>query len=67
MKAGASLGAFDVIGISSRDIVLVQCKSNRWPLPTEVEAMQLFPAPSNAKKLIHRWDDRKRTPQVREL
>ena len=66
-KSGASLGAFDVIGISATGIVLVQCKSNRWPDPTEMEAMRAFPAPSNAVKLIHRWNDRSRTPVVKEI
>jgi hypothetical protein len=30
MKAGASLGAFDVIGVGSQDFVLAQVKS--WPI-----------------------------------
>ena len=30
-RAAASLGVFDIIGISSTDVVLVQVKSNRWP------------------------------------
>jgi len=67
MKAGASLGVFDVIGIGSIDIVLVQVKSNRWPGTVEMEAIELFQCPSNARKLVHRWDDRQRLPQVREI
>src|ERR1041385_1352231 len=47
MKAGASLGVFDVIGIGSHDVVLVQVKSNRWPLECEMEALRLFPVPAN--------------------
>jgi len=67
MKAGASLGVFDVIGIGSQDIVLCQVKSNRWPLEAEMEALRLFQAPTNARKLVHRWRDRQRTPDVREV
>lgn len=67
MKAGASLGLFDVIGIGSQDIVLVQVKSNRWPLEIEMESLRGFKAPPNARKLVHRWRDRQRTPDVREL
>ncbi len=67
MKAGASLGVFDVIGIGSQDIVLCQVKSNRWPLEVEMETLRLFKAPSNARKLVHRWCDRQRNPDVREI
>ncbi len=37
MRAGASLGVFDVICVGSQDIVLVQCKTNRWASPAECE------------------------------
>jgi Holliday junction resolvase len=67
LKAGASLGVFDIVGIGSHDIVLCQVKSNRWPLAAEIEAIQLFPAPPNARKLLHRWNDRQRLPEVKEL
>lgn len=67
MRAGASLGVFDVICVGSQDIVLIQCKSNRWAGTDEVEAIKEFKAPPNARKLLHRWDDYERTPLVREL
>jgi Holliday junction resolvase len=67
MKAGASLGVFDVIGIGSQDFVLVQTKSNRWPGEVEMESLRLFRAPSNARKIVHRWRDYARIPDVREL
>lgn len=67
MKAGGSLGVFDVVCIGSQDIVLIQCKSNRTASPAERECMQLFKAPPNARKLLHIWHDRKRIPDVREL
>lgn len=66
-RAAASLGVFDIIGIGGRDVVLVQVKSNAWPGTVEVEAMQEFPAPANARKLVHRWRDRQGTPDVREI
>lgn len=66
-KAGASLGAWDVIGVASNGIVLCQVKSNMWPDKAEMETLKEFPAPANARKLVHRWDDRKRDPLVREL
>jgi hypothetical protein len=66
-RAAASLGAFDIIGISATDVVLVQVKSNRWPCTAEMETLRLFPVPTNARKLVHRWRDRQRTPDVREV
>ncbi len=66
-RAAASLGAFDIIGISATDVVLVQVKSNRWPCAAEMEGLRLFPVPSNARKLVHVWRDRKAQPEVREV
>lgn len=66
-KSGASLGCFDVVGISLSGVVLVQCKSNRWPDHVELEAIREFPCPPNAVKLIHRWNDRQRLPVVKEV
>jgi Holliday junction resolvase len=67
VRAAGSFGVFDIVGISKTDIVLVQVKSNRNAGPAEIEAIQLFPAPPNARKLLHRWNDRQRLPEVKEL
>lgn len=67
MRAAASLRAFDLIGIGSVDVVLVQVKSRDWPGVLETEAMRAFVAPANARKLVHRWRARQRMPDVREL
>jgi hypothetical protein len=66
-RSAASLGVFDIIGIGSTDIVLVQVKSNAWPGSAEMEAIRLLPAPPNARKLVHRWRDRQRVPDVKEV
>ena len=66
-RAAASLGVFDIVGIGSTDIVLVQTKSNAWPRSVEMEAIKLFKAPPNCRKLIHRWRDRQRLPDVKEV
>lgn len=66
-RAAASLGDWDVIGISATDVVLVQCKTNAWPGTVEMETMRLFKAPVGVRKLVHRWDDYKREPRVKEL
>lgn len=66
-RAAASLGAWDIIGIGSTDIVLCQVKTRDWPGSVEMETLRLFPAPANARKLVHRWIDRRRLPDVKEL
>lgn len=66
-RSGASLGAWDVIGIGSKDVVLVQCKTNAWPGSAEMETLKNFVCPDNCRKLVHRWRDYQRTPDVREV
>ncbi|MBX3027781.1 hypothetical protein KF840_23040 [bacterium] len=66
-RAAGSLGAWDLIGIGSTDVVLVQCKTNRPPPPAEREALAAFRVPPNCRRLIHVWRDRQRVPDVREL
>ena len=66
-RAAASLGAWDLIGVSGTDFVLVQVKSNRPPPPAEREALAGFPCPANCKRLVHVWRDRRRWPVVTEL
>lgn len=66
-RAAASLGVFDIIAIGEVFILLVQVKSNRWPSSAEMEAIRQFPAPPNARKVIHRWNDYQREPHIKDL
>lgn len=66
-RAAASLGVWDLIGIGKNDVVLVQVKTRDWPGLVEMETLILFPAPPWCKKLVHRWRDRQRLPDTREL
>lgn len=66
-KSGASLGCWDIIGIGANDIVLLQVKTRDYPGSAEMETLKNFVAPHNAKKLVHRWRDRQRLPDVREV
>lgn len=66
-KAAGSLGLWDIIGIGTIDFVLVQVKSNAWPGSVEMEALRAFLAPPNARKVVHRWRDRQRLPDLREV
>jgi hypothetical protein len=66
-RSAASLGAWDIVGIGSIDIVLVQVKTRDWPGSVEMETMRLFQAPSNARKILHRWRPYQKLPDVREI
>ncbi len=66
-RAAASLGAWDIIGIGSTDVVLVQVKTRDWPGSVEMETLRSFHCPANCRKLVHRWRDGQRSPDVREL
>ncbi len=66
-RSAGSLGQWDLIGISSTDVVLVQVKTRDWPGAAETAALRDFPAPPNCRKLVHRWRDWQRVPDVREL
>lgn len=66
-RSAASLGEWDIIAISSQDLVLCQVKTRDWPGTLERQILAEFPAPPNARKLIHRWRPRQRQPDVQEL
>ena len=66
-RAAGSLGAWDLIGVGSVDVVLVQCKTRDWPGLVEMETLRAFKVPPNCRRLVHRWRDRQRVPEVREL
>jgi hypothetical protein len=61
------LGAWDIVAIGSQDVILLQVKSRDWPGSAELETLQAFPCPPNCRKLVHRWKDRQRLPDVKEL
>lgn len=67
VRAAGSFGLFDVVGIRSTDIVLVQVKTHRWPSPAEIQRLKLFECPENCRRLLHRWHDRVPVPDVKEL
>lgn len=66
-KAGGSLGEWDLIGISETDIILCQVKTRDWPGAVEMETLHNFKAPNNARKILHRWRDGQRLPDVKEI
>jgi hypothetical protein len=66
-RSAASLGVWDIIGVGPLDVVLVQVKTRDWPGTSEMGSLRAFPAPANCRKLVHRWRDGKREPDVREV
>jgi len=66
-RAAASLGVWDLIGVGSTDVVLVQVKTRDWPGSAEMETLRSFRCPSNCRRIVHRWRDRQRLPDTREL
>ena len=66
-RAAGSLGAWDLIGVGSVDVVLLQVKTRDWPGTVEMETLCGFTVPPNCRRLVHRWRDRQRVPDVREL
>jgi Holliday junction resolvase len=66
-RMAGSHGLFDLIGISVTDIILVQVKSRDWPSRTEGEAITAFAAPWPCRKLIHRYRNGRRQPDILEV
>jgi Holliday junction resolvase-like predicted endonuclease len=66
-RSAASLGEWDIVGIGTTDVVLVQVKTRDWPGSMERGILQDFRVPANVRRLIHRWRDRQRLPDVQEL
>lgn len=66
-RSAGSKGLFDLIAVSSCDVLLVQVKRGRPPSPAEREALADFRVPANCRKLVHLWRPRLRLPIVAEL
>lgn len=66
-RSAASLGEWDLIGVSETGWVLVQVKTRDWPGTLEMLALADFKVPPGTQKLVHRWRDRARVPDVRSL
>lgn len=64
-RAAASLSVFDIVGIGATDVVLCQVKSRDWPGTVEMEAIRNFPCPPFCRKVIHRFRDGQRLPDVK--
>jgi len=67
IKAGGSLGCFDLIALGPVDVLAVQVKCNGYVSLLERTAMRAAVLPPNAHREIWRWLDYKRTPLVERV
>jgi Holliday junction resolvase len=67
IKSAASLTPFDLVAIGADDVLLIQCKANRWPSAEEINRIKGVVAPANVRRIVHRWRDRRPEPDVREV
>lgn len=62
VKAGGSLGMWDIVALGPDGVDLVQVKSNRNPPRPEMEVLKAFQAFHYCRKVLHVWHDFKREP-----
>lgn len=62
-----SEGVFDLIAINEKEVLLIQVKTNKWPVLAEINNIKDFKCPSICVKLIHRWNTGIDRPLVRVI
>ena len=67
IKAGGSLGTWDLMGFRAEDGVAIQVKSNRRPRPKEYVAMRESQLPPCIRKAVVVWKDYEREPVIEWL
>ena len=67
VKAGGSLGVFDLVALGPQGARLIQVKSNEKPRPAERERLELFPRLSYCSKELWIFYDRVREPSIEQL
>jgi Holliday junction resolvase len=67
VKAGGSLGCWDLVALGPQGVRLIQCKSNEKPRPAERERLELFPRLPYSSKEVWVFFDRQREPVIEVL
>jgi Holliday junction resolvase len=68
LKAGASIGPFDIIALGAQDIRCIQVKAGtRYASGVEREQMTLVVLPTNCAREIWRFPDRCKAPLIERL
>ena len=73
-RSAASLGIFDIIGVSPDSVMMIQVKSNRKPNKKEMDTLNNFfdiRCPNCnfkiGKRYLYIWKDYQRKPEIIEL
>jgi hypothetical protein len=67
VKAGGSLGCWDLVALGPHGARLVQVKSNEKPRPAERERLALFPRMPYCSKELWIFYDRRREPEIETM
>lgn len=67
LKAGGSLGLFDLVALGPADVKCVQVKANGYCSAIEREQLTLLVVPANCSKEIWRFRDRVKDPLIERL
>jgi|SRR5262245_5963586 len=67
LKAGGSLGLFDLVALGPSDVKCVQVKANGYVSAVEREQLALVVVPANVSKEIWRFKDRVKDPLIERL
>ena len=67
IRAASSKGPWDVVGVSSTDVVCVQVKQGATkPSASVIAELREIKRPANVRVLVHYWPARAHEPQVWE-
>ena len=67
IKAGGSLGCFDLVALGAAGVRCVQVKCNGYASTAERAAMAAVALPANCSREIWRWIDYEREPRIEGL
>jgi hypothetical protein len=67
VKAGGSLGCWDLVALGPHGARLVLVKSNEKPRPAERERLALFPRMPYCSKELWIFYDRRREPEIETM
>lgn len=68
VRAAGSLGLFDLVGLRTDSLLLIQAKCNQGPRKDEYEKLRGFTNyPSSGKKLVFIWKAWQRDPIIKEV
>jgi Holliday junction resolvase len=67
LKAGGSLGLFDLVALGPTDVKCIQVKANGYCSAVEREQLALLVVAPNVSKEIWRFKDRVKAPLIERL